>query len=247
MSLFNWFKRKPAETTSSKTEQQDEMIAQKMVQFAMGKLRDKDGRIRAEDVICVLATIAGERCIEAAGDFNPRDHQFAPGSRVFSDKVNVLLAGEGASDKLQNLPASSVIGLLRDRLVGKSYQEVDFPPLPEIFKGFAAGIGNPADWGKVPLSVGADNQPYVLPLRVAYESRAAIDQILQPLNGDKARSLRVSVIALSEILKLVRQAISPNVALLLAIETVNGMSKTAPMTDRAMQNVTKESKNQPGT
>jgi hypothetical protein len=57
------------------------------------------GRIRAEDSISALAAIAGERCIDAAGNYNPFDHEHAPGMTVFSDKVNELLTGDvGSTD-----------------------------------------------------------------------------------------------------------------------------------------------------
>ena len=53
----------------------------------------KDGRIRVEDLITAVSSVVGELCIGAAGDFNPRKHQFVPGSRVFSEKVNELFSG----------------------------------------------------------------------------------------------------------------------------------------------------------
>jgi hypothetical protein len=62
-----------------------------------------------------------------------------------------------------------------------------------------------------------------------------VDDILAPAQNDKARCLRISTEALAEILAMVASAIDHKLALTLAIETINGMAKTAPMTERAMQ------------
>jgi hypothetical protein len=108
----------------------------------------KDGRIRAEDVIAAAASITGERCIEAAGNFNSRKHNFVPGSRVFSDKVNELISGDSAGNDLDAVPAESIIGILRDRLLPSGYAKSDFSPLTVIFEHFAANVGRPSEWGE---------------------------------------------------------------------------------------------------
>jgi len=93
----------------------------------VGKLRDADamlaagktvGGVRAEDMITAAASITGELCIETAGDFNPRKHQFVPGSRVFSDKVNELIFGDDPEAAIDAIPAAFIVGLLRNRLHG---------------------------------------------------------------------------------------------------------------------------------
>jgi hypothetical protein len=170
-------------------------------------------------------------CIEKAGEFNPRKHQFVPGSRVFSEGVNQIFSGNSA--KLETAPADSIVGLLRDRLLPAGYSSADFPPLEGIFKGFAGGIGNKSEWGKVPLSVPDGNKPFVLPLQVAYETRPLVDRIFQPLPSRRQR-LHAGVLTLARALIAVQQAIDKRIALALALETVNGMAKTAPMTDEAM-------------
>jgi hypothetical protein len=103
-----------------------------------------------------------------------------------------------------------------------------------IFQDFAARIGKPADWGTVPLSVPKENIPSVLPLRVAYETRPTVDKIFLPLSNPQQR-LHAAVLALAEALIAVREAIDRKIALLLALQIVNGMAKTAPMTDEAME------------
>jgi hypothetical protein len=78
------------EKSTPRSETQDR-CGHALFEFLLTALKDRSGRIRAEDVICAAASIVGERCIEAVGDFNPREHPMAPGSRVFSGKVNELL------------------------------------------------------------------------------------------------------------------------------------------------------------
>lgn len=200
-----------------------------------------DGRVRAEDLITTAASIAGESCIAVAGNFNPRKHEFVPGSRVFSDKVNELFSGDMPDATINALPANSVVGILRDKLTAAGYDKSDFPSLKMIFEHFAANIGQQSDWGKVPLSVPEQNHPFVLPLRVAYETRPLVDQILAPLSSSEER-LRASVVALAESLVAVRQVLDNKVAILLALQTVNGMAKTAPMTDDAIRTIQEKNK-----
>ena len=131
---------------------------------------------------------------------------------------------------MSQIPADSIVGVLRARLDPRVYLDTEFPDLSEIFRQFAARIGDPVDWGKVPLSVHQDHLPFIPPLRIGYQTR-----ILAPPKNDKARCLRISTDALAEILAMVASAIDHKLALTLAIETINGMAKTAPMTERAMQ------------
>jgi hypothetical protein len=212
---------------------EEDALAAKLVQLVVNSLRDDKG-VRAEDAICVLATVVGERCIDAAGDYDLRRHTLTPGSRVFSDQVNYLVSGDVASADLAEISASSVVGILRDRLVGRSYDRADFPALSAVFRGFAAKVGTAAAWGTVPLSVPERHQPSLIPLRIGYETRPAVDKVLSPLGGDKQRILRTAVLALAQLLEAVRQAIDPKIALRLALELVNGMAKTAPMTEAAL-------------
>jgi hypothetical protein len=199
----------------------------------------KNGRIRVEDLITVISSVVAELCIETAADFDPRHHKFVPGSRVFSDKVNQIFNGDVQSDDLAAIPAESIVGILRDRLLSSGYQASDFPPLEGVFKYFAANIGKPEDWGKVPLAVPQENQPFVLPLQMAYEARPAVDRVLKPIENS-GEKLRAAVVALSEAMIAVRNTIDRRVAVLLALQMINGMAKTAPMTEEAMESLKKQ-------
>lgn len=210
----------------------ESLAVDRVVALLVGGLKDPDGRVRAEDLISAGAAIVGERCIETAGDFDARHHDFAPGSHVFSDAVNDLLCGD-VSTNLEELPPTSVFGTLRDELLRSGYTRAEFPEIENVFKAFAGGIGKPEEWGWVPLSVGDDNRPFLQPLRAAYETRRAVDEMLAPFGDDSRRRLAVVTHALAKVLTLVRDAIQPSIALKLAFETVNGMAKTAPMTEQA--------------
>ena len=190
-----------------------------------------DGRIRVEDFIAAAASVVAEICIEAAGNYNPRKHQFVPGSRVLSDKVNEIFAGNTVD--LNKVPGESVVGTLRDYLLAAGYSKADFPSLQAIFENFAKSVGAPGDWGKVAWSVPEDHRPFILPLQVAYETRASVDRAFVPLVNPTQR-LRAATLTLAEVLIRVEESIDKKVALLLALETINGMAKTAPMTDEAM-------------
>jgi hypothetical protein len=229
MGLFDRFRK------STPVEVVEGPLRKKLVDLVLNALRDKDGRIRAEDAISAAATIVGERCIDLAADYPLRDHDMTPGARAFSTKANELICGEVADGKASQLPADSVVGVLRARLDTGLYPDVEFPVLSDVFRHYAACVGNAADWGKVPLSVGEDHLPFIPPLRVGYETRGRVDDILLPVRDDKARCLRIATQSLADILVMVASAIDHQVALTLAIETINGMAKTAPMTARAMQ------------
>ena len=232
MSFFDRFRK---DSSKGPPDAVDSALRQKLVELVLGILRDQNGRIRVEDAISAAATIVGERCIDAAGDYSLRDHELTPGSRAFSTRANELICGDVSDGGVNQIPKDSVVGMLRSRLDPQVYTDADFPPLPEVFKQYAARVGNPADWGKVPLSVSDDHLPFIPPLRVGYETRARVDDILHPVREDRARCLRIATESLAEILKMVASAIDHRLALTLAIETVNGMSKTAPMTVKAMQ------------
>jgi len=215
----------------------DDRMRKLLVQYVVKSLTDKSGRIRAEDSICLAATIVGERCIDAAGDFPLRKHSFVPGSRVFSEKVNCLINGDLPASEWSAYPKDSILASLRSRLDPRIYTRATLPVVSELMKGYAAGIGVAADWGKVPLSVPKDNQPFVLPLQVGYNSRAFVDNLFSSISHDKLRCLRISAEALGDLLNLTAKVFDPTIALRLAVEIINGMSKTAPMTREALERV----------
>jgi len=192
----------------------------------------QNGRIRVEDLISASAAITGEAIIGAAKDFNPRQHDYTPGSRVLSQKANELFCGDR---DFYEAPADSVVGILRDKLNKCGFTAADFPELKEVFTYFVANIGKAEDWGKVPLSIPKDNHPFRMPLRVVYETRPMVDKIFAQLGDDQNQRFKAASLALAEALCKTRDVLVRRLAITLALETVNGMAKTAPMTDAAME------------
>jgi hypothetical protein len=98
------------------------------------------GRIRVEDLISAAGAILGEAAIARVGEFNPREHDFIPGQGVFSDRMNALMCGEKSLDQA---PAESVFGDLRNRLVECGFSASDLPHLEAVFAHFAGNFGKP--------------------------------------------------------------------------------------------------------
>ena len=226
MGLFDRF-RKPTDV--------DQPLRKRLVDLVYTAVRDPDGRIHVEDAISAAATMVAERCIDAAGDFPLREHEFTPGSPVFSTRANELICGDVSEEGVSQIPADSIVGMLRARLDRSMYSDAEFPNLPDVFRQFAARIGGPVEWGRVPLSVPENHFPFIRPLQISYETRTRVDDILAPVRHDKARCLRIATESLAEILTEVASAIDHMLALTLAVETINCMAKTAPMTERAMR------------
>jgi hypothetical protein len=191
----------------------------------------QDGRIRVEELISASGAILGEAAIARVGEFHPREHNSPPGQGVFSDRMNGLLCGE---KNLDQAPAESIFGDLRNRLVACGFSVSDLPNLKEVFAHFAGNIGKKEEWGRVPLSIPKDNYPFARPLFAAYQLRAIVDKSLVSLGADSTMRLRAITAVLARALCETRATLAPNIAASLAFETVNGMAKTAPMTDAAI-------------
>ncbi len=191
----------------------------------------RGGRVRVEDLLSASASVVGEACIAAAGDFDPRLHEHIPGSRVFSDRANALLCGDKS---WEDAPPASIAGTLRDSLTAAGFTRKDFPVLEDVFRLFVTNIGKEGEWGRVPLSVPENHRPYIMPLQIAYETREAVDKALSALGEDAMSRLQACTQALAKALIQTKDVLSRLVATTLALETVNGMAKTAPMTRAAM-------------
>ena len=199
----------------------------------------QEGRIRVEELISAAAAIVGEAAIAKAGDFDPRQHAYPPGARVFSTTINTLICDDKS---FEEAPAQSIVGDLRDRLLRCGFVPTDFPELEDVFSFFAKNIGSKEDWGRVPLSIAGQHHPFAQPLRMAYVSRTIVNSALAMLGDDPGKRLRAATAALARALCETRDVLGRNIATTLAIETVNGMAKTAPMTDAAMAKLRESTK-----
>lgn len=215
----------------------DEQMARQVKDVVVTYCKDPRRLVNAKEAIAAMAAVVGERCLDAAGEIPVRTHDLIPGQRAFSDHVNVLLAGD-ESTELAAIPADSIFGTIRDRLAGSRFQN-HFPDLGGVFRNFAGGIGKPEDWGKVPLSLPQEYWPEKLPLRVAFDTRQNVDAVVQSV--DKKRRLHVCTLAMIMMLKdeSLANQLGPADALTLTFETINGMAKTVPMKDKAIDNPSK--------
>ena len=207
----------------------DKSLANGVKKVVLEYVRGTGIASREAETIAVMAAIVGERSQEVAAEFPVRKHAFVPGQRVFSDRINVLLAGDGRTLDLKAIPADTVYGQIRDQVDGARFSEERFPQLVDVFKGFAGRVGKPEDWGKVPLSLPPDEWPRLLPLRASFDTRNGIDAVLKSGGNDKKRALRVCTLALTMLLNESGDKVEPRGELALVLETINGMAKTAPM------------------
>jgi hypothetical protein len=205
---------------------------------------DGSGRIRVEDLLTAAAAVCGEACIAAAGEFDPEDHQFVPGSAVLSDRINEVLCAN-ASDWEKT--GESVFGLIRTGALEAGFEEADLPPLADVFRSNVAtlGGGETDRWGFVGLSVPEDNWPRVPPLRSAYELREPVRAVFEANRIARTAWPTACARAIVTELGRVRAAIDPGIALLIVLETTNGMAKMAPMTERHFHEAAETSDRQP--
>jgi len=235
MGLLDAFRKKNEEPSAAAEE--SKRVLDSMVQLVWGYLKDERG-VRVEDAISLAATIVGERVIDAAGNFDMRAHDFPPGHRVFSDIVNTLLIGDvdASGDKPIVPTPDSVIGTLYGI---PEFPADSHPPLRQVFESFASRLHEDGGWGKAPLSVPQGHLPFRLPLQVGFETRKPIDGML-PAHYSKKEALFAATSTLVYVLRATRQHLDPKIAMALAVETVHGMSKTAPMTEKAFAEMQKQ-------
>jgi hypothetical protein len=211
-----------------------EACGKALMQAVCEKLKDPAGRIRAEDLITTIASITGELCIDADGVFSSRNHPMRPGRPVFNDGVNKVICGDLAD--LDAMPSESVVGILRDRLCTAGYTKDEFPHLgPDVFAYFAANFGKPELQNKAPVSVPAEHFPRVHSMAVGYETRPIVDRAFEQLGSDPKARVRAAAHALAEALIAAKDVLPHKIALLLALQVVNGTAKRTTMTDAAME------------
>jgi hypothetical protein len=197
-------------------------------------VQDERG-VRVEDYLTALASAAGEAVIVDAGLFDIEHSDMAPGAAVFGDALNVLLSGDAT--EIEDVDATTVVGTLRDELVPGVVPLDALPPLAELYELVARSAGN-VPWGAVAVSVGDDHEPWVMPLRMAFELRPTVDAAMAAVDADPApdRPARhvVCALALASALEQTAQAIDPAVAVRLSMEVLFGMAKTVPMSQAAL-------------
>lgn len=211
-------------------------ISKKLVEFVIRLLKKKGGgKYRIEDAVVLFSTIVAERCIEAAGDYSINDDHYSMGKILFSQNINKLLYGNSITEKIIELPLESVFGQIWGLLKNSTYQIDDFPSIKQFVENFNQRMRKGENLGKFPWSVPTENIPSVSPLKVGYESREMVDEILKQVDN-KSDKLKIFIYALCDFLIMAKNIINHKIVLLLTLETMNGMSKTFPLTDKSLQN-----------
>ncbi len=220
MGILNFLKPKPSV----------ERLTKNLVTYIY-KSVETDKGVRVEDALCVIATIVAERCIQVANEFSIDEHDFEPGSVVFSDKMNEILVGSIVVEDWNHLPPNSIFARIK-RKIDSHFEETSFPELIKIVENYVANV-NTLAWGTIHLNIPEENKPLILPLQAGYETRAYVDENINTESNEKM--LRVIINALCRILIETKNVISPTIALTLTFEMINGMSKTATMTHKKWQ------------
>lgn len=197
---------------------------------ALSLVRDERG-VRVEDYLAALAAATGEAALVDGLGFDIEGTELTPGAAVFGDEINLVLTGDGTA--LDDVPPTSVVGILRDRLIPWTVAADAFGPLERLYRLVASEVGSVA-WGEVALTVPDDHHPSVQPLRLAYELRPAVEVAAQ-----RDRHVPCST-ALAAGIERAREALDIGIALTLALEVVFGMAKTVPMSRHAFEQATWE-------
>jgi hypothetical protein len=208
-------------------------VAPALAQAALERVREREtGRVRVEDYLTVLGAMTGEAALLASGVIDIEASDIPPGSPVFGDPQNQVLSGD--TTDLTAVPPETVIGILVAELVPSTYAREAFPPLEDLYRLVASGVGT-VEWGHVALDTPADNAPSVLPIQVAFELRPAVDAAVEAAGVARDQRHRPCALALAHALREVQGAIDPEIGLRLALEVVFGMAKMAPMSKRAFE------------
>lgn len=190
---------------------------------ALGLVQDDQRGGRVEDYLATLAAGAGEAALAAAG-FDVEGHELTPGSGLFFEPVNAVLTGDPMPP--DGPPPGTVWAIL-------SAAGTPLPAPESLYRHIAATVGS-AEWGTVPTTVPVGNQPWVLPLRQAYELRPHVLRLERAAGAPRARRHVLVTTALAQAIEQTKGAIDLAVGTQLACEVLFGMAKMSPMTDAAL-------------
>jgi len=219
MGIFNYLKTKPSV----------EKLTKNLVNYVYNSAQSEKG-VRVEDALCILATIVAERSIKITNEFSIYEHDFEPGSAIFSEKINEILVGPIAVENWNDLPVESIFGRIKIK-IDSHFDKKPFPVLNDIFENYAKSVEE-SQWGNLALSIPEENKPFLSPLQAGYETRKYVDKHIN-LESDE-KTLRIVINAICRVLIETKRALDSSIALTLTFEIINGMSKTATMTDKKM-------------
>jgi hypothetical protein len=199
---------------------------------ALGSVQTADRGVRVEDYLTVLAAAAGEAVLVSAGLFDIEHNELNPGAAVFGDRINEILTGD--SIVLAAMGTDTVLGLFQSELVPMTLPGEAMPDPRALYEHVAASV-NSAPWGYVTTTVAADNQPRVMPLRVAFEMRDTVDAAVAAAGMDTVHRWVPCVLALCVAMGEVQAAIDLRVAATLVMEVLFALAKMVPMSRDQLQ------------
>lgn len=209
-------------------------------------VQDERG-VRVEDYLALLAAATGEAAVVASGVIDVEHTDLVPGAGLFGDAINEVLTGDGT--EVADVPAGSVVGVLRDRLVPGVVPLDAFGSLEDLYRHVAASVGV-APWGDVVVTVPADHRHDVLPLRAAFELRPVVQAVMDGVDGGVASGVLVRppgwgphqlcALALASAIDQTVGAIDVRIGVRLALEITFGMAKVVPMSVTAMEQAARE-------
>ena len=211
---------------------------QSLVGAAFNRVKDRSGRVRSEELLSALAAVTGELVLRAAGVFDVYSHDFAPGRRVLSTATNQILFNDTAD--WAGVERTSTFGAIRSVVAGsdpRCWGASCFPDIAAVLRLFAETQPTRESWGWVPLSAAPEHRPRLQPLMAAYELRPVVFETPLLRDADPKHVITIGALATIKALLLTKGSIAPEVALSIVFETINGMSKTAPMTLGHMKQV----------
>lgn len=205
---------------------------QKIAAAALARVAEPGtGRVRVEDYLTALAAVTGEAAIVASGVISIESSDLTPGAGIIGSQINEILTGDDATN-LASVSTDNVVGILIAELVPGTVALEDFGSLVDLYEGVIANIAS-KPWGSVHTSVAEEHQPTVLPIRLAFELRPAVEAACSVAGVADAQRHQPCALALATALEQVRGAIDSKIGLQLALEVVFGMAKMAPMSLRA--------------
>jgi hypothetical protein len=220
----------------------DAAQAEQVLRDAALDLVENEHGIRVEDYVCALAAATGEAAVVASGAFDIEANEMTPGSGVFGEAINQRLTGDGLN--VATVPAATVVGVLRDRLVPRIAPLPAFGTLEGRYRFVAQQAGH-SEWGWVAVSVDPDHTPWLMPIRAAFELRrtvVAVEQAVADARGGApwARRDLLCAGALAAAIEETADVLAPSISVPLALDVVFGMAKLVPMSQAAYARLAEE-------
>ena len=209
--------------------------------YAIALVKGDDQRVRAEDLLAVLAAATGEATLVDSGSIDIEGTDLIPGQGIFGPAINRVLSGDGTTPAEPEL--LTVVGIMHSQLVPALVPEAAFPSVERLYRHVAEHVGA-SPWGTVAVTVPEAHRPHIIPIKCAFEMRPVVDDEAERLRfrvgpADDGRPTGWSrhglgAMALASAISQTAATLDPRIATTLALEVSFGMAKMVPMSRRAL-------------